>query len=134
MHALPGLDMSSGSLGLGFSAASASPSGQAGAKSVYDLCHVGDGECNEGIVWEGAHVAQRYGLDNLVVIVDKNDLQQFGWRAGPPGQRRPPYSGDELRLRWEAFGWAVSEVDGHDIAPSSRRWKRPGRWRGGPPS
>ena len=117
MHALPGLDMSSGSLGLGFSAGVGIALGAKLAQKAFTtFVMVGDGECNEGIVWEGAHVAQRYGLDNLVVIVDKNDLQQFGWRAGPPGQRRPPYSGDELRLRWEAFGWAVSEVDGHDIA------------------
>jgi transketolase len=77
---------------------------------------VGDGECNEGIVWEGAHVAQRYRLDNLVVVVDHNQLQQFGWRDSGSGKRLPPYVGRQLAARWAAFGWQVLEVDGHDVA------------------
>jgi transketolase len=117
MRALPGIDMSTGSLGLGFSAGVGIALGAKLAQlSFTTFVMVGDGECNEGIVWEGAHVAQRYGLDNLVVIVDKNNLQQFGWRGGPLGNRQPPYIGDEVRDRWQAFGWAVSDVDGHDIA------------------
>ena len=117
MHALPGLDMSSGSLGLGLGAGV----GMAlGAKLAHwdftTFVMVGDGECNEGIVWEAAHVAQRYALDNLVVIVDQNRLQQFGWRDNGTVRRRPPYIGDDLRNRWAAFGWAVSEVDGHDVS------------------
>ncbi len=116
MKALPGLDMSSGALGLGFSAAVGIA---LGAKLAHDrfrtFVMLGDGECNEGIVWEGAHVAERYGLDNLVAIVDKNDLQQFNWRGGGPYGRRAPYTDAELRRRWAAFGWSVSEVDGHDV-------------------
>ena len=110
--------MSSGSLGLGFSAGVGIALGaKLAQKGFTTFVMVGDGECNEGIVWEGAHVAQRYGLDNLVVIVDKNDLQQFGWRAGPSGRTPAPlYRRRNAALRWEAFGWAVSEVDGHDIA------------------
>jgi transketolase len=116
MNTLPGLDMSSGSLGLGFSAAV----GMAlGAKLTHrgftTFVMLGDGECNEGIVWEGAHVAERYALDNLVAVVDKNQLQQFNWRGEGPYGRRAPYTDAELRDRWAAFGWAVSEVDGHDV-------------------
>ncbi len=117
MTALPGLDASSGSLGLGFAAGVGVALGAKLAhRSFTTFVMVGDGECNEGIIWEGAHIAHRYALDNLIVIVDQNQLQQFGWRADGTGQRRPPYDGQELRDRWAAFGWAVSEVDGHDMA------------------
>ncbi len=117
MTALPGLDMSSGSLGLGFAAGVGVALGaRLGGKGFTTFVVVGDGECNEGIVWESAHIAQRYALDNLVVVVDQNRLQQLGWRADGTGERRPPYDGTTLRDRWAAFGWAVSEVDGHDMA------------------
>jgi transketolase len=117
MTALPGLDMSSGSLGLGLAAGVGVALGaRLAGRGFSTFVMVGDGECNEGIVWESAHIAQRYALDNLVVVVDQNGLQQFGWRADGTGQRRPPYDGTQLRDRWAAFGWAVSEVDGHDIA------------------
>jgi transketolase len=76
---------------------------------------VGDGECNEGSVWESAHVAKRDRLDNLVVVVDQNGLQQFGWRDPESGERLPPYGDDELAARWAAFGWQVIDVDGHDL-------------------
>ena len=117
MRALQGLDMSSGSLGLGLGAGVGMALGAKLAhRDFTTFVVVGDGECNEGIVWEAAHVAQRYALDNLVVIVDQNRLQQFGWRDDGTAERRPPYVGDDLRNRWAAFGWAVSEVDGHDIS------------------
>jgi len=104
-------------LGLGFSAAIGIALGaKLARRSFVTFVMLGDGECNEGIVWEGAHVAQRYALDNLVVIVDDNQLQQFNWRGEGPNGRRAPYTGSELRDRWSAFGWAVSEVDGHDIS------------------
>lgn len=116
MTKLPGIDMSSGSLGLGFSAAvgialGAKLSGQQFTTYVM----VGDGECNEGIIWEGAHVAARYDLDNLVTVVDLNGLQQHGWFDQEAGHRRPPYQPDELSLRWAAFGWQVVLIDGHDF-------------------
>lgn len=116
MTVLPGLDMSSGSLGLGFAGGVGIALGaKLDAKNFTTFVMVGDGECNEGIVWEGAHVASRYCLDNLVVIVDHNGLQQFGWRAGDEGLRLRPYSAGVLRERWSAFGWETQEVDGHDI-------------------
>ena len=116
MNALPGLDMSTGSLGLGLGAGvGMALGGKLAGHDFTTFVVVGDGECNEGIVWEAAHVAQIYALDNLVVVVDQNGLQQFGWRGEDSVRRRAPYSDDDLSRRWSAFGWAVSEVDGHDF-------------------
>lgn len=116
MTCLPGIDMSTGSLGLGISAAV----GMAlGAKlddrpfRVYAM--LGDGECQEGIVWEAADVAARYRLDNLTAIVDVNGLQQYGWAGTEPGVRRPPFTAEQLEARWRAFGWATAVCDGHDF-------------------
>lgn len=117
MRLLPGLDMSTGSLGLGLSAGVGMALGaRVAGKAFTTFVMVGDGECNEGVVWEAAHVAQRYALDNLVVIVDKNGLQQLNWRDEETGLRREPYTDDAMRDQWAAFGWAVLEVDGHDMA------------------
>lgn len=117
MTSLPGIDMSSGSLGLGFSGATGIAFGaRATGADFKTYVMLGDGECNEGIVWEAAHVCSRYGLDNLIAIIDHNKLQQFGWRGTTAKERIPPYSGTQLVDRWRAFGWQVSEVDGHDIA------------------
>jgi transketolase len=92
-------------------------------ETVADLADVdsrvvmlGDGECQEGEVWEAAMVAARYRLDNLVAIVDHNMLQQYGWPGDGPDGRIPPELPGELAARWSAFGWRVLEVDGHDIA------------------
>lgn len=117
MNALPGLDMSTGSLGLGMSAAVGIALGaKLAGRSFTTFVMVGDGECNEGIVWEAAEVAVRHRLDNLVVIVDKNDLQQYCWHDPGSAERKPPYEDEPFRARWSAFGWSVTEVDGHDIA------------------
>jgi transketolase len=117
MTLTPGVDMSSGSLGLGFSAGIGMALAARLAGKTFTTCvMVGDGECNEGIVWEGAHVAQRHALGNLVVIVDQNQLQQFGWRGKDEADRLPPYTGNQLKDRWTSFGWEALEVDGHDMA------------------
>ena len=116
MACTPGIDMSSGSLGLGFSGAVGIALGaKAAGKDFTTYAMLGDGECNEGIVWEGAHVAERYRLDNLVAIVDHNKLQQFGWRGETVEVRLPPYTGNQLVDRWTAFGWQVFEMDGHNM-------------------
>ena len=116
MTITPGIDMSSGSLGLGFAGALGIA---LGAKvQDQDFCTyvmLGDGECNEGIVWEGAHIANRYALDNLVAIVDHNKLQQYGWRGETVAERITPYVDSQLADRWRAFGWHVLEMDGHDM-------------------
>jgi len=116
MAVTPGIDMSSGSLGLGFSGSVGIALGaRAAGKEFTTISMLGDGECNEGVVWEGAHVAERYRLDNLVVIVDHNKLQQFGWHGESVEVRLPPYTGGQLVDRWTAFGWKVFEMDGHDM-------------------
>ncbi len=116
MAITPGVDMSSGSLGLGFSGAVGIALGaRAAGKDFTTFAMLGDGECNEGIVWEGAHVAERYRLGNLVAIVDHNKLQQFGWHGESVEVRLPPYTGNQLVDRWTAFGWKVFEMDGHDM-------------------
>jgi transketolase len=79
---------------------------------------LGDGETQEGMVWESVMVAAKYGLGNLTAIVDCNGLQQYGWPLEPGeagrGDRRDPLAGTRLRDALEAFGWRVSEIDGHD--------------------
>jgi transketolase len=117
MTITPGVDMSSGSLGLGFSGAlGIALGGRAAKKDFTTYAILGDGECNEGIVWEAAHVAPRHGIDNLVVLVDHNKLQQYGWRGDRQEHRLPPYTGTQLVDRWSAFGWRVLEMNGHDMA------------------
>ena len=116
MTITPGVDMSSGSLGLGFAGALGIALGaRAEGRDFTTFVMLGDGECNEGVVWEGAHVAARYGLNNIVAIVDHNKLQQFGWSGETLEERITPYTGTQLADRWRAFGWEVMEVDGHDI-------------------
>jgi len=117
MTRLPGLDMSSGSLGMGISAGIGMALGArlTGRDQVRVFVMLGDGECQEGEVWEGAMVAPRYGLDNLVVIVDHNRLQQYGWPGDGPDGRLPPQVPGELVAKWTAFGWRVLEMDGHDM-------------------
>ena len=116
MTVTPGIDMSSGSLGLGFAAALGIALGaRADGRGFTTYVMLGDGECNEGVVWEGAHVATRYALDNIIAIVDHNKLQQFGWTGATVEERISPYTGSQLADRWRAFGWHVLEMDGHNI-------------------
>jgi transketolase len=115
MTRLPGIDMSTGSLGTGISAAVGLAMGaqrRSLPTRVYVL--VGDGECQEGEVWEAAFVGQRYGLDNLVAVIDVNQLGQFGARGKSADIRLPPWQDGELARRWVACGWNVIEADGHD--------------------
>ena len=109
MNTTPGVDMSTGSLGQGISAAC----GMAlAAKHLGNLCRVytllGDGEIQEGQPWEAFMFAHHYKLDNLCVIIDNNHLQI----DGPVEEVMSPYPIPE-KLR--AFGFAVAEIDGHDF-------------------
>ncbi len=106
----PGVEVSSGSLGNGLSVSSGVASALKidGSKSrVY--CLLGDGECDEGLVWEAAMFAAHRGLDNLTAIVDRNGLQIDG-----PTEK--VVSLEPLCDKWAAFGWHVIGVDGHDHA------------------
>ena len=113
MTTLPGLDMSTGSLGQGLSPAVGMALGaRMRGKNFITYAMLGDGEIQEGQIWEAAFIASRYELDNLVAILDYNKLQQYGWRG--PGGIRPPL--EEPGGKWRAFGWHVIEIDGHDMA------------------
>ncbi len=117
MRLLPGLDMSTGSLGMGISAGAGMALGaRLTGRHVRTFVILGDGECQEGEVWEAAFIAARYGLDDLIAIVDHNKLQQFGWRGATAEQRIPPEAPGELAAKWSAFGWRVIEANGHDVA------------------
>jgi transketolase len=117
MTRLPALDMSTGSLGLGLSAAVGMALGaKRQERDIRVFAMVGDGECQEGQIWEAAIFAAREGLDRLVAIVDVNGLQQFGWVDPADGSRRRPWSTQQLATIWAAFGWRTLVVDGHDLA------------------
>jgi transketolase len=116
MTVLPGLDMSTGSLGMGISAGVGIALGaRLTGRDMRTFVLLGDGECQEGEVWEAAFVGARYGLDRLVAIVDHNRLQQHGWRGDGQHHRLPPQEPGELVAKWAAFGWRVMEIDGHDV-------------------
>jgi transketolase len=109
MRKLPGVEMSTGSLGMGLSVANgmALAARLSGSRSrVYVV--MGDGEIQEGQVWEAAMTAAHYRLDNLVAFVDNNGLQI----DGPTCQVK---NVDPIGDKWRAFGWHVLEVDGHDL-------------------
>jgi transketolase len=114
MTKLPGLDMSSGSLGQGLSPGIGMALGaRMRDKSFHTYVVLGDGESQEGQIWEAAFVAARYELDNLTAILDYNGLQQYGWQK--PGKRMLTPIENPAR-KWEAFGWNTIESDGHNIA------------------
>ncbi len=107
---LPGVENTSGPLGSGLSQAA----GMALAMRLNKQQHrwvyvtVGDGELNEGNNWEAIMLASKYKLTNMIVIVDRNNIQIDG-----PTEVVMPL--EDLRLKWEAFGWHVLEIDGNDV-------------------
>jgi transketolase len=107
-HTVPGVEVSTGSLGhglpIGLGMAVAAHRGDSPAR-VFVL--LSDGECDEGAVWEAAMFAGHHGISNLTVIVDYNRLQSFG-RVADVLDLEP------LREKWRAFKWGVRELDGHD--------------------
>lgn len=117
MTKLPGLDASTGSLGQGLSVGLGYALGaRLRKKDFHTWVILGDGEIQEGQIWEAAFVADRYHLDNLTAILDFNKLQQFGWLATPPGSVRAMHpSGTNPGDKFAAFGWHVLECDGHDV-------------------
>lgn len=106
---VPGVEVSTGSLGQGLSIASGAAAGlklDGKPQAVFAL--LGDGECQEGQVWEAAMFAAHRNLDNLIAIVDRNGLQIDGAteEVCDPG---------DLAAKFSAFGWDAREIDGHDI-------------------
>lgn len=110
MNTTPGVDFSTGSLGQGFSAAA----GMANAaknvlhKDIDVYVLLGDGELAEGIVWEAAEYAAKYRLDNLCIAVDINGLQI-------DGETRDVMNMEPIDAKFEAFGFRVIKIDGHDF-------------------
>lgn len=106
-HAIPGIDFSTGSLGHGLSvAAGRAFAAKQDKKSFRSFAVLGDGECNEGSVWEAAEFANHFRLGNLVAVVDYNHMQSLDFCNNTLEIDMP--------RRWAGFGWQVREIDGHD--------------------
>jgi len=104
-----GCDASTGSLGHGLPMAVGMALGARLQKKTWrTYCLLGDGECNEGSIWEAAMSASHYKVDNLVAFIDRNHLMIDGFTETI--MRLEP-----LADKWRAFGWRVWEIDGHDL-------------------
>ena len=110
MRKTPGVDMTTGSLGQGLSAGIGMALGlRLAGRDARVYVMLGDGELDEGQIWEAALSAAKYRLDNLAAIVDYNNLQLDGTCS----EVMPI---EPLADKWRAFGWHVLEIDGHDMA------------------
>ena len=110
MKKVPGVDMSTGSLGQGLSAANGMAlAGRLDGRDYRVYVLLGDGENQEGQVWEAAMASAHYRLDNLTAFLDHNRLQI----DGPIEEVMSP---EPLAEKWRAFGWDVQVIDGHDMA------------------
>ncbi len=110
MKKTPGVEMTSGSLGIGLSAANGMALGnrhQGINARIY--CMIGDGEINEGQIWEAAATASHYHLDNLVAITDVNGLQN-------DAETKKVKDMLDIAEKWRAFGFHTIEIDGHDFS------------------
>lgn len=117
MKGTPGIDMSTGSLGMGFSAACGMAlAAKIDGKSYRTYTVVGDGESEEGQIWEAAMFASHYKLDNLCVIIDWNGLQIDG--AVVDVMNPTPHD-----KKFEAFGFHVISIDGHDFEQIDKAFK-----------
>lgn len=107
--AIPGVEMSAGSLGQGLSfSIGCALAARLDKKPSRIYALLGDGECDEGQVWEAAMAAAHYKLDNLVAIVDRNGIQLDGWT-------KDIMDTEPIPEKWRAFGWHVIDIDGHDF-------------------
>ena len=108
-HGLPGIELSAGSLGQGLSVAvGLALSFKIDNKPNYVYCINGDGELQEGSIWEAAMSASHHKLDNLISIIDRNKLQI-------DGETENVMQLEPLADKWKAFGWEVFEINGHNI-------------------
>ena len=105
----PGVEMSAGALGQGLSfAIGIALAGRLNSQKYRVYVLLGDGECDEGQIWEGAMATAHFKVDNLTAIVDNNGQQIDGWN-------RDVMNLSPFNKKWQAFGWHVIEVDGHDF-------------------
>jgi len=110
MNKVPGIDFSSGSIGHNLSVGvGIALAGKMRGKDYRTWVMVGDGELNEGQVWEAAMAAAHYGLSNLIGIVDANGM-------GLDGPIGDVMNIEPVAAKFQAFGWTTSEIDGHDMA------------------
>ena len=104
-----GIEFSNGSLGMGLSLGiGVAIAAKKNKKNYRVFVLIGDGECNEGSVWEASMSASHFKLNNLTAILDKNNLQQTG-------SNEEIMSTNKLGDKWRSFNWEVREVDGHNI-------------------
>jgi len=107
-HGIPGLEVSTGSLGhglpIGCGMALAAKRDETGVRT---FVLISDGECDEGSTWEASLLAPQHNLDNLIVILDYNKIQSID-------RVKDVIDLEPLRAKWESFRWSVQEVDGHD--------------------
>jgi transketolase len=107
-HGVPGVEVSSGSLGHGLSfACGMAVAGKHDRRPYRVFALLSDGECDEGSIWEAALFAPHHHLDNLVAIVDYNKIQSLG-------TVKEVLDLEPFAAKWRAFGWSVREIDGHD--------------------
>lgn len=108
MRRVPGVEASTGSLGQGLSVGlGMALAGRLAGRDGRVFVLLGDGEIDEGQVWEAAMAGAKYALDGLVAIVDRNGYQQMGAADGVMPTA-------PLAAKWQAFGWRTLEIDGHD--------------------
>lgn len=122
---IPGVELATGSLGHGLPVAGGIAwAGKHDGADYRVFVLLGDGECQEGSTWEAAMAAAHYRLDNLVVIVDRNGIQE-------DGPTEEVMALEPFADKWRSFGWAVEEVDGHSLSHLHRALHRvpfqPGR-------
>jgi transketolase len=111
---VPGVELATGSLGHGLPVGvGLALAGKRDRRDYRVFVVLGDGECQEGSVWEAAMAAAHYGLDNLVAIVDRNGIQE-------DGPTEEIMALEPLAAKWASFGWAVCDVDGHDVSAVHR--------------
>jgi len=111
---VPGVEVSTGSLGHGLSiACGMALAGKRDARAYRVFTLLSDGECDEGSTWEAVLFAPHHRLDNLIAIVDYNKIQSLG-------TVREVLDLEPLAAKWRAFGWAVREIDGHNLEQIER--------------
>jgi transketolase len=122
----PGVEMSAGSLGQGLSyGIGIALAGRLDKRDYQVYVLLGDGECDEGQVWEAAMFAPHHGVDNLTAIIDHNDLQLSGRVCDIMGI-------EPLTDKWRAFNWHVLEINGHDMGEILKALKKAREIKGKP--
>lgn len=123
---IPGVDISSGSLGQGLSVANGvALAAKLDGKSRHSYVMIGDGESQEGQIWEAAMTTAHYNLDNVCAIIDWNKIQLDDFVENIKGMKDFP-------AKWRAFGWHVIEMNGHDLTEVDEAFKAAKRTKGKP--